>query len=94
MAGLAVLSVGLAAFLGCLTQSHRLLRDAERLSRQQAAATAMLEFMAPGVSTPLPGPAALGQSGARLCRLKAGVKLGRTTRQVSTVRFCLPETDR
>lgn len=92
MAGLAVLSIGLAAFLGCLTQSHRLLRDAERLSREQAAATAMIEFVAPGVRTPHPGPAALTQSGAGLCRLRAAVRLGRATRTVSTVRFCLEET--
>lgn len=99
LAGLAILAAGLAAFLGCMSQSHKLMARARDLKEVRAEAGWRLSRTAlsvPGQSSvvvmrPHPGPVQLARAGAALCDLQISTPSGRRPAiPMRTVRFCLP----
>lgn len=99
LAGLAILAAGLAAFLGCMSQGHRLMARARDLHSARIEASWQLSqldhapvAMARKVRVqPYPGPVQLARAGAALCALTVGDGGGgKTAGQVHTVRFCAP----
>lgn len=101
LGGLGVLAAGLAAFLACMSESHRLIARAEAVAAARAELSLRMALPASGSGLtvlrapsiqPLPSPQRLTDVGVGLCEQSAEVRdrQGRvwTSR---TVRFCVRE---